>query len=158
MPDFRRWYQPGGTYFFTVVSYDRRPVWKDELARRLVGEAIRSVRIEQPFETIAIVLLWDHLHCVWSMPHVDEDFSGRWKEIKDRFTGAWLESGGTEVEVTPSQKARGHRGVWQRRFWEHLVRDEADLERCCDYVHYNPVKHGYVGRPAEWPWSSFLGT
>src|SRR5262245_33093340 len=103
----------------------------------------------------AIVLLWDHLHCLWSLPPQDQDFSGRWQDIKQRFTAAWLENGGTEATVTSSQARRGHRGVWQRRFWEHLIRNEEDLEAHCDYIHYNPVKHGYVTRPRDWPWSSF---
>jgi putative transposase len=142
-------------YFFTVVTYNRRPLFRVPLARRLLGDVLRQVAVEQPFQTFAIVLLWDHLHCLWSLPPEDQDFSGRWYDIKRRFTAAWLERCGTEATVTPSQARRGHRGVWQRRFWEHLIRDEEDLETHCDYIHYNPVKHGYVARPRDWPWSSF---
>ena len=155
MPDYRRWYQPGGTYFFTVVTCRRWKLFRDPNARGLLGTVIRQVAQERPFDTLAIVLLWDHLHCVWSLPRGDFDYSPRWKEIKDRFTEAWIDTGGRELPVTRSQRLRGHRGIWQRRFWEHSIRDEADLERCCDYIHYNPVKHGYVRRPWNWQWSSF---
>jgi REP element-mobilizing transposase RayT len=96
-----------------------------------------------------------HLHAVWALPPGDEDFSSRWKRIKADFTERWLASGGAEMRVTPSQARRGNRGVWQRRFMEHLIRDEIDLERHCDYIHYNPVKHGLVARPWDWPYSSF---
>jgi putative transposase len=94
------------------------------------------------------------LHAIWTLPSGDDDFSTRWKAIKDEFTDAWLQSGGGEAPVTRSQKRRGHRGIWQRRFWEHLIRDEDDLQAHCDYVHYNPVKHGYVQKPVDWAHSS----
>lgn len=155
MPDYRRRFVPGGMYFFTVVTHKRRPLFCSESARRFLGEAMRTIAVEQPFETIAIVLLWDHCHCIWSLPPTDHDFSTRWKKIKRHFTTAWLNSGGEESAVTQSQARRGHRGVWQRRFWEHLIRDEDDLERHFDYIHLNPVKHGFVTRPTDWPWSSF---
>ncbi len=155
MPDYRRWYQPGGTYFFTVVASRRWAIFRDPKARRLLGDAFRFVTQARPFRTSAIVLLPDHLHCVWSLPRADEDYSGRWKQVKDHFTEAWIESGGREMPVTRSQRGRGHRGIWQRRFWEHVVRDEKDLERCVDYLHFNPVKHGYASRPGDWEWSSF---
>jgi putative transposase len=116
---------------------------------------MRDVAIARPFMTLAIVLLWDHLHCVWSLPSGDEDFSSRWYDIKAQFTQRWLEQGGHEMHVTPAQKARGHRGIWQKRFWEHLIQDEGSLARRCDYIHYNPVKHGYVTKPWDWSWSSF---
>jgi putative transposase len=142
-------------YFFTVVTYGRRILFEDPSARRLLGNALRAVCRERPFDVFAIVLLWDHLHSIWSLPAGDADFSQRWKRIKDHFTEAWLRADGAEMPVTPSQKDRGHRGIWQRRFWEHLLRDDDDLERHCDYIHYNPVKHGYVAQPRDWPWSSF---
>jgi putative transposase len=155
MSEYRRCFQPGGTYFFTVVTYERRPIFQDAMARTLLGATMRDVAEEFPFQTFATVLLPDHLHCVWTLPTSDSDFSGRWNEIKGRFTKSWLESGGADQPVTSAQAARRRRGIWQRRFWEHTVRDETDLERCCDYIHYNPVKHGYVARLADWPWSSF---
>jgi putative transposase len=155
MSHYRRWYQPGGCYFFTVVTYRRRRLFDSALARDLLGRAIREIAAETPFRTLGIVLLPDHLHALWVLPPGDADFSTRWQRIKARFTELWLAAGGDEAVTTPSQRRRGHRGVWQRRFFEHLLRDEQDLEDHCDYLHYNPVKHGYVERVADWLPSSF---
>ena len=155
MSNYRRWNQPGGTSFFTIVTYRRFWLFEEEAARKLFGEIMREVAHELPFETLAIVLLPDHLHVIWTLPPGDGDFSTRWKSIKESFTKRWLSMGGREMPVTPSQARRGNRGIWQRRFIEHLIRDEDDLERHCDYIHYNPVKHRYVSRPWDWPHSSF---
>jgi putative transposase len=155
MPEYRRWYIPGGTYFFTIVTQERLRIFHDPIAVRLLGQVMRAVRVQLPFHTIAIVLLPDHLHCVWSLPVGDCEFSNRWKLIKGSFTEEWLAAGGSEARSTPSKIRKGEHGVWQRRFWEHQIRDEFDLERHVDYIHYNPVKHGYVARPSDWPWSSF---
>ncbi|MBX9791978.1 MAG: transposase [Pirellulales bacterium] len=155
MSDFKRWYVPGGTYFFTVVCYQRSRLFEHERARRLLGDVIRRVRQDSPFHVVASVLLWDHLHMVWSMPTGDCAYSDRWRRIKRDFTVEWLAAGGVAVAVKSAQARRGHRGIWQRRFFEHLVRDESDLDRICDYVHFNPVKHGYVESPWDWQWSTF---
>jgi putative transposase len=155
MSDYRRWHQPGGTSFFTVVAYHRFRLFDEPNAAQLLGEVMREVRDELPFETVAIVLLPEHLHTIWSLPSGDEDFSTRWKEIKTRFTTRWIAMGGKEMPVSPSQARRGNRGVWQRRFIEHLIRDEEDLANHCDYIHYNPVKHGHSQRPWDWQHSSF---
>jgi putative transposase len=155
MPDYRRWLVPGATYFFTVVTYQRRPIFHSEAAVRVLGAVMREVRVDFPFRTVAMVVLPDHLHCVWSLPRGDPDFSTRWKKIKGTFTLRWIEGGGADAPVSVRRHSRGERGIWQRRFWEHLVRDEEDLEHCCDYIHYNPVKHGHVTRPGEWPWSTY---
>ena len=155
MSDYRRWYQPGGTYFFTVVAYRRRLLFKSEMARSLLGEVMREIARDMPFQPVAIVLLWDHLHAVWSLPPGDDDFSGRWQHIKREFTCRYLAAGGTELPVTRSQAKQGRRGVWQRRYWEHLIEDEAELAAYCEYIHYNPVKHGYVKRPWDWKPSTF---
>ena len=155
MADYRRSYVPGGTYFFTVVTYQRTPIFRDATARDILGEVMRAVADETAFETVAIVLLWEHLHCIWTLPPGDQDYSTRWKRIKTEFTKRWMSDGGTELSVAPAKQKRGRRGVWQPRFWEHTIRDEADLEAHFDYVHYNPAKHGYVTCPWDWPWSSF---
>ena len=155
MPEYRRWYVPGGTCFFTVVAQDRFPVFRDPSAVRLLGQVMRTVRSKYPFRTIAAVVLPDHLHCLWSFPRGDANYSGRWRWIKGAFTERWLLQGGAGASCTDARSRRGERGVWQRRFWEHQIRDEIDLERHLDYIHYNPVKHGYVARPGDWPWSSF---
>ncbi len=155
MSDYRRYYQPGGTSFFTMVTCRRFDLFADERARTLPGDVMREVRNELPFETVAMVLLPEHLHTIWSLPSGDEDYSTRWKEIKTRFTNRWLAAGGREMPVTPSQRKRGNRGIWQRRFIEHLIRDLEDLENHIHYVHFNPVKHGHVERAWDWPASTF---
>jgi REP-associated tyrosine transposase len=155
MADYRRWYVPGGTYFFTVVTLYRMPLFRHDDARLLLGNAMRSVREELAYKTVACVLLHDHLHCIWTLPEGDDDYSTRWKRIKSEFTREWLGRGGEESPVSPAKRARGRRGVWQPRFWEHTIEDEEDLQSHFDYVHYNPLKHGYVKRLADWPWSSF---
>ena len=155
MSTYRRWYVPGGTYFFTVVTHRRRPILASELGRTCLRLAIEAERAIRPFEMPAIVLLPDHLHTIWSLPDQDQDFSLRWRKIKERFTTAFLSGGGQEAERSPSRRQRGERGVWQRRFWEHVVRDDDDFKRCLDYIHCNPVKHGLAERASAYPFSSF---
>ncbi|MFH0343933.1 MAG: transposase [Chromatiales bacterium] len=150
MPDYRRYRVSGGTYFFTVNLLERR---RDTLVRHIdaLREAVRATRQERPFHIDAWVVLPDHLHCVWTLPPGDEDFSNRWKAIKIRFVQA-LPRSERRSEV---RMAKGERGVWQRRFWEHAIRNETDYARHIDYVHYNPVKHGLVKCVKEWPHSTF---
>jgi putative transposase len=155
MPDYRRWYVSGGTVFFTVVTHQRRSIFSNSIACRLLGEVMREIRIDLLFETIASVLLPDHLHTIWALPHGDADYSTRWKRIKREFTVLWLSQGGSEAYLSPAQTSRGARGVWQRRFYEHQVQSEEELAALCDYIHYNPVKHGIVTIPRDWPHSSF---
>ncbi|HEX4606687.1 MAG TPA: transposase [Urbifossiella sp.] len=155
MPNFRRNYVPGGTYFFTLVTHGRRPILTTPLARRCLREALVAERGRAPFEQVAVVLLPDHLHAVWTLHEGDADFPLRWQRIKERFTRRYLTGGGAEGEITRNRSLRRERGVWQPRFWEHTVRDEDDFERCLGYVHYNPVKHGLASTPGEYPWSTF---
>jgi putative transposase len=155
MPDYRRWRVCGGTYFFTVVAHRRRRILVDELARRCLRESIRKTRLERPFRVDAVVLLPDHLHAMWTLPQGDCDYSTRWQLIKRRFTEAYLASGGVESPQSQGRAAKGDRGVWQERFFEHTVRDETDMRRCADYIHVNPLKHRLVDRVVDWPWSSF---
>jgi putative transposase len=111
----------------------------------------QSVQDRHPFETIAICILPDHMHAIWSLPEGDSDFSLRWSLIKSAFTrGLKL-----ETDRTPSKIAKRERGLWQRRYWEHAIRDDRDLAHHVDYIHFNPVKHGYVSRVVDWPHSSF---
>ena len=155
MPNYRRWYVPGGTYFFTVVTHRRQPILTSDFARPILNQSFRHEMTRAPFALTAIVLLPDHLHALWTLPDGDADYSVRWKRIKEAFTRDYLAGGGPEAEVTPSRERRQERGVWQPRFWEHVVRDEDDFKRCLDYLHWNPVKHGLVQRVADHPWSSF---
>ena len=155
MPDYRRWYVPGGTYFFTAVIHLRRPILCTDVARTCLHEAIATVRSKWPTELVAIVLLPDHIHSVWTLPDGDARYPTRWRRIKEEFTRMYLKRGGQEIPQSLSRLRQGERGVWQRRYWEHSVRDEQDLKRCVDYVHWNPKKHGYVSNVRDWPWSSF---
>ncbi|MBA8884214.1 REP-associated tyrosine transposase [Dokdonella fugitiva] len=141
MPNYRRALIPGGTYFFTVALADRRLTLllsHIDLLRAAYAETARG----HPFKTRAIVLLPEHLHAIWTLPPGDCDFSGRWKLIKERFSRA----------VRRVEPALGQ--VWQPRFWEHAIRDERDFETHADYVHRNPVKHGFVRDAIDWPYSS----
>ena len=155
MPDYRRAKIQGGTYFFTVVTFGRRPFLTTDLARHCLRSAWRDVRKGHPFQSEAICLLPEHLHCIWSLPDGDADFSGRWNAIKGLFSKRYLSGGGIEAPRNSSRRRRGEAAVWQRRFWEHCIRDQDDLRRHLDYIHFNPVKHGHVSQPLDWPWSSF---
>jgi putative transposase len=155
MADYRRAHAPGGTFFFTVVTEGRAPIFESEFARKLLGEVMRECAVTRPFETDGIILLNDHLHSIWTLPPGDTDYSIRWSFIKANFTRRWLESGGTEETKTGSRVHTRRRGVWQRRFWEHQITGERDLHEHLNYLHYNPVKHGYVACPHMWPHSSF---
>lgn len=155
MPNYRRVHIPGSTYFFTVVTYDRRPILCTPLARRLLRAAWSRVSALHPFDTLALCLLPDHLHCLWNLPEADADYALRWQGIKGLFTRRLLEATGGSPLRGASRPRRREAAVWQPRFWEHWIRNEDDLRRHIDYVHYNPVKHGYVRRVGDWPWSSF---
>jgi putative transposase len=155
MPNYRRNYLPGGTYFFTVVTHQRRHLFESDRNRQLLHEAIKSIRSKRPFEILAMVLLPDHLHCIWTLPTVDADYSNRWRQIKEAFTRKYLKTGGEDGQLCESRIRHAERGIWQRRFWEHTCRDEDDLNRCVDYIHWNPVKHGLVTRARDYPWSTF---
>ncbi len=155
MRRYIRNYVPGGTFFFTVVTYERRRFLTDPLARQSLREALRHVRGKWPFEVVAIVVLPDHFHTVWTMPQGDADYSLRMQKIKEVFTKKYLSSGGLAAMPTASEADHGQWGVWQPRFWEHTVRSHDDLKGCADYVHWNPLKHGLVRRVIDYPWSSF---
>jgi putative transposase len=155
MPDYRRYYVPGGTYFFTLVTQDRRPILTAELGRAALRHAIENQKSKRPFEIVAFVLLPDHLHTVWTLPAGDSDYSLRWGQIKESFTRRYLECGGTEARRSMSRTVHRERAIWQRRFWEHTCRDEDDLKRLVDYIHWNPCKHGLASHVKEYPWSSF---
>lgn len=155
MPNYRRAHVPGGTYFFTVVAYNRRPLFTDPLAQKLLGRAFRKCQHEWSFQINAIVLLHDHLHTIWTLPRGDDRYSARWSIIKNEFSSRYRRAGGREATITKAQQEEGRAGFWQPRFWEHTLKDEDDFEAHFDYIHYNPVKHGYVKCPRDWELSSF---
>jgi len=154
MPNYIRWRRKGASYFFTIVTYRRRRLFQDALARRILREALADERRRRPFDMFACVLLPDHLHCLWTLPENDDAFPIRWANIKKQFTSRYLAAGGQSLPITTNRMRHRERGIWQPRYWEHRIRDENDWFRHRDYIHLNPVKHGYVARPQEWPWSS----
>jgi len=150
MSRYRRAKIEGGTFFFSVTLADR----SSDLLIREIGRLRRAYRTAQTvmsFETDAICILPDHLHAIWSLPPDDDDFGSRWMRIKSNFSRGLP----TAETRSASKIAKREKGIWQRRYWEHAIRDEADFERHVDYIHYNPVKHGLVSRVADWPYSSF---
>jgi putative transposase len=155
MPDYRRYFVEGGTYFFTLVTAERMPLFRSAAARQLLGQQMREQRRKAPFDTVAVVLMPDHLHVIWTLPVGDANYSSRWQAIKAGFTFEWLRLGGNECDVPAGYQHERRRGVWQPRFIEHTIRHERDLHQYADYIHYNPVNHGYVSRLKDWSWSSF---
>jgi putative transposase len=149
---YRRADTEGGTYFFTVNLAERSA---DTLVRRIddLRAVIDTVKAAHPFSLVAMVALPEHLHAIWRLPPGDADYPTRWSLIKAGFSRR-LDTG---EHRRPSRVAKRERGIWQRRYWEHQIRDDADLARHLDYVHYNPVKHGWVSRPVDWPHSTLHG-
>ena len=145
---YRRVFQKGGIYFFTVTLRNR----KSELLTKhveLLRQSFFETYTKHPFKIISIVIMPDHIHCIWELPENDAEYSKRWLLIKSKFS---------RKLHNKCQKIKANRGgeynIWARRFWEHLIRDEYDLEKHINYIHYNPVKHGFVDKPSSWKWSS----
>ena len=151
MANYRRLYVKGGTYFFTVVTQKRRPIFAEEKSTQMLRSAFKVVMDKNPFQVESIVVLPDHIHCIWTLPKDDHDFSERWKGIKYRFSLNYKSS----FAPSDSMKKKKEKGLWQRRFWEHLIRDQDDFNRHIDYIHYNPVKHKLARKALDWPHSSF---
>ena len=146
---YRRNRISGGTYFFSVTLRDRTvSLLVDHIDE--LRAALRETRRVRPFRVVAMVVLPEHLHAIWTLPEGDSDYPARWQAIKARFTRALVKE---RLELTPG--ANGEYDLWQRRFWEHTVRDDEDLRRHVEYIHYNPVKHGRVGQVRDWPYSTF---
>ena len=145
---YRRLYKSGACYFFTVVTENRAPILIDNIDR--LRSAFRLCLSRYPFEIEAIVVLPDHLHTLWRLPDGDSDFSKRWMVIKRKFS-----SGLATADISSSKLKKREKGIWQRRFWEHCIRDEDDWRNHVNYIYFNPVKHGYVDEPQEWLYSSY---
>lgn len=150
MPRYIRAALPGATYFFTLALADRPD---DALVRNVAVLRVAYAKVLQrhPFETVAICVLPDHLHCIWRLPEGDSDFALRWQQIKRGFSLAVP----ARTPERASLRAKREKGLWQRRYWEHLIRDEDDLRRHVEYIHFNPVKHGHAASVRDWPYSSF---
>jgi len=154
MPEYLRIKLEGCLYFFTVVTFDRKPILTSNRSIEILRSVIKEVQSDLPFIIEGFVLLPNHIHSIWRMPENEKDYSKRWQAIKAKFTHRYLVDD-CFVEVSRSMKSKRERGVWQRRFWEHWIRDETDFFRHLDYIHWNPVKHGYVKRVRDWEWSTF---
>jgi putative transposase len=151
---YRRVDAPGATFFFTLVTEHRRPLFREAGTVALLLGAVEKVRSRHAFEVDAHVILPDHLHALWTLPDGDANFSTRWRLIKEAFTRAYIKT--HEVpERSESRRSKGEQGIWQRRFWEHAIRDDADFAAHVDYIHINPVKHGLATAARDWPHSSF---
>jgi putative transposase len=145
----RRNFIPGGTWFFTVTLADRRSnALVDNIG--MLRSAFRAARGARPFAIDAVVILPDHLHAILTLAPNDADFPGRWRRIKGHFSSELI-GAGLDLKRWPN----GDLALWQRRFWEHTIRDDRDFARHVDYVHFNPVKHGLAQRVCDWPYSSF---
>ena len=154
MPNYIRAKSEGGYYFFTVVTYQRMRLFRKDSSRQLLRQAITKTQSRHPFEIIAFCLLPDHLHCIWKLPEDDADFSTRWSSIKGLFSHSFLQANRQQYKQS-SRADTGEVCIWQKRFWEHHIRDERDLHRHINYIHYNPVKHGLVQSAKDWPWSTY---
>jgi putative transposase len=150
MSHYRRFLVPGGTYFFTLALEDRRNATLVEQISRL-RHAWREVSRKLPFETLAVCVMPEHLHTIWTLPVGDHSFSERLRQIKFLFSTGLPENGAR----SESKKKKREKGIWQRRFWEHAVQNEEELERLVKYVYFNPVKHGWVESVKDWRFSSF---
>jgi len=155
MSRYRRSHAAGATFFFTVVMHHRRTILTDAPLRTALRAAIRRMQTQSPFAIDAWVLLPDHLHCIWTLPPGDADFGRRWSCIKRWVTQAVAADYERSEWRNASRTSRRESTLWQRRFWEHQIRDEADFAAHMDYVHINPVKHGLVSVVADWPHSTF---
>ena len=150
---YRRAINPGGTFFFTLVTEQRRPLLASQESIAVLREAFRSVKAHRPFQIDAIVILPEHLHCIWTLPIHDADFATRWRLVKTWFTKH--RDPALRVPANQARRTRKEQAIWQHRYWEHQIRDEVDFTRHVEYIHFNPVKHGHVSTPIEWPYSSF---
>jgi putative transposase len=150
MPNYRRAFVPGGSWFYTVNLLNRRQTLLIDHAD-VLRTAFEETQKIYPFTIAAIVVLPDHLHAIWTLPPDDADFSTRWRLIKTRFAKALP----NQERRSAVRQARRERGIWQRRFWEHLIRNDEDYARHVEYCYINPVKHGLVRRVQDWPYSSF---
>jgi len=149
MVNYRRNKVLGGTYFFTVTLKNRSASYLIDYVG-LLHESIQFIKNKHSFDVIAFVILNDHLHTIWQLPENDANYPKRWQAIKSRFTRSLVKQG-----VSLIKNKKGEYNLWQKRYWEHTIRDERDLQNHIDYIHFNPVKHSYVDRVIDWPHSSF---
>ncbi len=151
---YRRLHVEGATYFFTLVTEQRRPIFREPQIVDLLNGAIEKVRARHPFEIDAHVVLADHLHTIWTLPENDARYSMRVGLIKEAFTRAYLQHHSAPPS-SDSRRRKREQSIWQRRFWEHVIHDDRDFTAHLDYIHLDPVHHGYVRSPHDLPHSTF---
>jgi len=155
MSHYRRANTGGGSYFFTVVSYRRQSILCNPDIRDALRAAIHITRSKHPFKIDAWVLLPYHLHCIWTLPPGDADFANRWGIIKRKVSIACRNAYRKSIWLNNSKQKHRESTIWQRRYWEHQIRDQYDYNLHMDYIHYNPVKHGLCNHAFQWPYSTF---
>ena len=155
MSRYRRADTRGGTYFFTVVTYRRREILTEPESRAILRAVINKVKRDHPFTIDAWVLLPDHIHSIWTLPPGDNEYAKRWGMIKAGFSKQVKSLFHREEWMNETKSRRREGTIWQRRYWEHQIRNEEDYRKYMDYLHYNPVKHGWVRRVIDWPYSTF---
>lgn len=151
---YRRAEAAGASYFFTVVTFRRQPVFTEPPVVEMLERAIQRIQERRPFVVEAQVVLSDHLHAMWTLPEDDSNYPTHWRLIKEAFTREYVPTYGV-IWQDERRRTRGERTVWQRRFWEHLIRDDRDFSAHLEYIHLNPVRHGLVSAPRDWPYSTF---
>ncbi len=149
---YRRIYIRGGCYFFTVVTEQRQPIFSDATQVEILREAFKRVKQNYAFTIDAMVALPDHLHCIWTLPESDNNYAIRWRLVKTWFTKHCNQD--LRLVQNQTKARRQEQALWQHRYWEHAIRDEDDFQHHVEYIHYNPVKHGYVASAVDWPYSS----
>ncbi|MDM8546192.1 transposase [Candidatus Venteria ishoeyi] len=155
MPHYIRMEQPGGCYFFTIVTYRQRCFLTDELARHFLHEAIIKIRQNHSFEIDAWVLLPDYLHCIWTLLEGDDDYSICWNVIKILFTRRAIPHYHNIEWMNASKIKHCKSTLWQRRFWGRIIYDDRDYTNHVDYIHYNPIKRGWAEHPRDWSYSTY---
>ncbi len=155
MSDYKRNFVAGGTYFFTINSFNKQKFFTSPVFRSALRKATSHTKQKLPFEINAWVLLPDHLHCIWTLPENDHNYSARWSMIKCMVTQQCKYHFLQHHLSNPSRFKRNESTIWQRRFWEHTITNEYDYENHLNYIYWDPVKHGYSGSVNEWPFSTF---
>lgn len=155
MPQYRRYYQLGSCVFLSIVTHQRRPIFKQIENIQKLRLATAQMKAEMPVDIVAAVILPDHLHFLWQLPENDWNYSKRVGRMKVLFSKSMGDIGYEAKYLSHSRMKHREKGIWQRRFWESTVRNAAELEAYANYIHFNPVKHGYVSCPHHWQYSSF---
>jgi putative transposase len=151
---YRRAKISGASYFFTIVTHQRQPIFTTAEIIALFETSVSRIKARHPFDIDAVVILPDHIHTIWTLPGGDADFPRRWRLIKEAFTKPFVRAHGARPR-NASRLAKNEQAIWQRRYWEHVIRDDDDFAAHVDYIHFNPVRHGFVSAARDWPYSSF---